>query len=293
MSSTQRIDDIINGITPAEPQEVQEIAHESPEVEGLSSSENESDSGETKENNESEGKEAAKDISSKSESIAPDESKEIKETDEYGIEVPKARTYTEEEVQRMIRDRLSRGQHAQPHQQPQQQQGADFQLDPNSDQPWEMQLESFVKGTIDKVNRETQTKQWQAQEQERQTNFEVKFSTGMEKFPDFKDIVGQLPISDAIMMSIRDMENPATFLYAAAKLRPDEVKRIAALSDPFQQAKEIGRLDEQMRKAKNVSKAAPPLKPITSDVSAVRPAAKKGIDSLIQSHAKSKLRPTK
>jgi hypothetical protein len=292
MSDTQRIDDIINGYIPPQ-QEIEKVEAEPAEAEELSSSEDKSDPVSPKEEAAEKPEKEAKDIGEKPDTVKP-EAKEAAETDEYGIEVPKARTYSEDEVQRMIKDRLSRGQHAQPQQQqPQQQQGADFQLDPNSDQPWEVQLESFVKGTIDKVNRETQTKQWQAQEQERQTNFEVKFSTGMEKFTDFRDVVGQFPITDSMMMAIRDMDNPATFLYAAAKLRPDEVKRIASLSDPFQQAKEIGRLDEQMRKAKNISKTAAPLKTITSDVSTSRPTTKKSIDSLIQNHAKSKLRPTK
>ncbi len=189
----------------------------------------------------------------------------------------------------MIRDRLARGQHAQPQQQIAQQAAQDFQVDPNSDQPWEQQLESFVKHTIAKVNQETQAKEYQRQEQEVQSKFEVKFTMGMEKFTDFHDVVGKMPITDSMMMAIRDMDNPATFIYAAAKMQPEEVKRIAALTDPFQQAKEMGRLDERMRKAKNISRTAVPLKSTKGDMTD-KVAPKYSIDSLIAKHAKSRVR---
>ncbi len=287
MSSTQRIDDIINGILPEEPAP-QESKAESLEAEEVPSADIESAEEKEEVKDSEKPEKAAKEDVEKPESVS-------KETDEYGIEVPKARTYSEEEVQRMIRDRLSRGRHEPQqqasHQAAAQQAAQDFQADPNSDQPWEQQLESFVKNTIDKVQREAQTKQYQREESERQTNFEVKFTTGMEKFTDFKDVVGKMPITDSMMLSIRDMENPATFIYAAAKLQPKELERIASLSDPFQQAKEMGRLDERMRKAKNISNTAVPLKTTKSDMigkSDDKP--KYSIDNLIDKHAKSRRR---
>jgi len=288
MSSTQRIDDIINGIEPEEVKEIQseanEGASESPEIKEVPRDERESSEVDTQEDSGEKSEKAAKDISAKPDSV---ENATSEDTDEYGLEVPKARTYTEDEVQRMIRDRLSRGQHAQPA--VQHAAAQDFQVDPNSDQPWEQQLESFVKGTIEKVNRETQTREYQRQEAEVQSKFEVKFTMGMEKFGDFKEVVGQMPITDSMMMAIRDMDNPATFIYAAAKMQPEEVKRIAALTDPFQQAKEMGRLDERMRKAKNISRTAVPLKSTKGDMaerSSDKP--KYSIDNLIDKHAKSR-----
>lgn len=291
MSATQRIDDIINGLTPqAEPEKIEIESTKSEEISEveIKSNEDEITSKEglgAKETDEEDNKESD-----------PIKLENI-DTDEYGIEVPKAKTYSEEDVQRMIRDRLSRGHHAQPTQQQQaaiQQAAKGFEIDPNSTDSWEVQLKEFVKGTINEVQHEEKTRAWQREENERQSNFEVKFTTGMDKFPDFKDVVGKMPVTDSMMMAIRDMDSPATFIYAAAKLQPKELERIAAINDPFQQAKEMGRLDERMRKAKVVSKTSVPLKSTVSDVSSnAKPVQKKSIDSLIQSHAKSKLRATK
>jgi hypothetical protein len=188
--------------------------------------------------------------------------------DEYGNPVEKPKTYTEEEVQRMIRDRLSRGKHAeQPTQQQVQKDVEGFKADPNSEDAWEVQLEQFIEKTIDKRQQKQTEAQWKQQEAQKQVEFETKFTSGMGKYQDFHQVVSGKPITDAMMMATRGMENPAAFIYAACKLKPGEIARIAAIADPSEQMVDIGRLDAQMRKEHAKVSAAPkPVQAVKGDM---------------------------
>lgn len=178
--------------------------------------------------------------------------------DEYGNPVAKPRTYTEEEVQNMIRDRLSRGRHAeQPTQQQVKQAADDFQADPNSEDNWEVQLNKFIDKRIEDRTREQSEKQWREQEARRQAEFEEKFTNGMNKYGDFRDVVSGKEITNGIMMATRALDNPAAFVYAACKLHPQEINRISQIQDPYQQAAEVGRLHERMVKERKMSSNAP------------------------------------
>jgi len=232
----------------------------------------------------------------------PDDSVENKsdssEIDEYGNKIQKGRMYTEEEVQQKIRDRLARGHHAQqpqpqvPQQQNQQRQQASegFEADPDSNESWEMQLEAFIDRRLETREKNSQREQWERQEQIKQSEFETKFTYGMEKYDDFQSVVGKLPITDSIMMATREMKDPAAFLYAAAKTHPAEIERIASLHNPIHQATEIGRLEEKMKKARNISNSSRPLDNTKSDFSSEKVAPKRSIDDLIVKHAKRKIR---
>jgi hypothetical protein len=55
------------------------------------------------------------------------------------------------------------------------------------------------------------------------------------------------------------MDNPAAFLYAAAKRNPQELERISKIRDPFAQAREMGNLESSMRRNKPTTKAPRPL----------------------------------
>lgn len=182
--------------------------------------------------------------------------------DEYGNPIAAPKTYTEDEVQEMIRRRMSRGRYAEQPTQPEIKKAAeDFKSDPNSDESWETQLESFVERTIEKRQAKLSEHQWRAQEAQKQAEFEAKFSAGMGKYGDFTNVVqpmvqqGMLP--DSVMLAVRSLENPAAFVYGAAKLYPKELERIARLNDGPSQALEIGRLHERMVKSSKVSSAAP------------------------------------
>ena len=193
-------------------------------------------------------------------------------TDEYGSEVAtKKRTYTEEEVQTMIRDRLSRGRQQEVQQQQYQPQAAPQpavpEYDPNNSDSWEVQLESFIENTLTKREQQKQQQDWQRQEQETQTNFEIKFNQGMQKYQDFEQVVSGKPLTPQMVIATRGMADPAAFIYAAAKTQAPELDRISKISDPFSQAIELGRLEERMRKARsNVSQAPRPIEAPKGDM---------------------------
>lgn len=188
--------------------------------------------------------------------------------DEYGNPIAKSKTYTEEEVNQMIRDRLSRGRHADnpplaPNQVQKVKQAAeDFEADPNSGESWETQLKNYVRQTLNEVTQEQAESQWRQQEAARQAEFESKFTTGMKKYGDFHQVVADKPITDSMMLATRSLENPAAFIYGASKMHPGEIERISRISDPYVQASEIGRLHERMVKERKVVSAAP--KPVAA-----------------------------
>jgi hypothetical protein len=227
-----------------------------------------------------------------SDEIATDKAQVSQETDEYGNKVPKSKVYTEEEVQAMIRKRLKlhhEEKQQQPQYQPQQQQQVEgFEHDSNNEQPWEVQLENHIKQTVQKLETEKQQHAWQAEQQRAQAEFESRFTNGMSKYSDFTDVVSGKPITNGIMMAARSMADPAAFIYAAAKQQPAELERISKITDPYVLAAEVGRLEERMKKARNVSKAPKPPTKTKGDV-ADKGFVKANIDDLIRHDAKRKL----
>jgi hypothetical protein len=227
-------------------------------------------------------------VEEKLESSTPEvESSSTKaEADEYGNPVVKEKLYTEDEVNRMMRERLARGKVAREEapamvQPPVQQQG-------QSDDDWQKELKEFVKGTYHEIHQEEQARQVHHRETQLQANFEAKFTAGVAKYNDFESIVGSQPITAHMMLATRTMENPAAFIYAAAKMQPKELERISKIQDPLAQVSEMARLDERMKKATKVHSSAPP--PITktaSDVPTTRHANGRtsSIDHMIQSDA--------
>lgn len=223
--------------------------------------------------------------------------------DEYGNPVDKPRLYTEEEVNQRIRERLSRGKYAeeqrqQPRQQQQQQYtqqqvnqaAADgFEHDPNSGDSWEQQLESFINQTIEKRVAREEESRWKQQEYDKQMAFQDKFTSGMEKYKDFREVVAGKPITDSMMLATRNMDNPAAFVYAASKLHPQELDRISKIADPYAQASEVGRLHERMvKERKNVTNAPKPLQSPRGDVPSRVVPNQISIEQRIAEHAKQK-----
>jgi hypothetical protein len=205
--------------------------------------------------------------------------------DEYGNTVVKQKTYTEEEVQAMIRKRL-RDKHTE---QPTvvEQAAQDFKADPESEESWEKQLGDFVEKKITDLAIKKQKQEWQSKEQLTQEEFESKFTSGMSKYDDFDSVVSGKPITTSMMMATRSMEHPAAFLYAACKQQPAEIERIAKMTDPYAQVAEIGRLEERMKKARVITSSPKPSRKISGDTTNDMP--NEDIDSRIASHAKSKI----
>lgn len=210
--------------------------------------------------------------------------------DEYGNPVAPPRMYSEEEVNRMMRERLSRGRHAEmqppPNSQPQHQEQSTDQ----GDVAWDKELKQFIKSTLNEFSDEQKHEQWKAEENRKQYEFQEKFSTGMQKYRDFQEVIKGKPITDSMMLAARNLENPAAFVYGAAKMHPQELDRIARINDPYAQAAEVGRLHERMVKERNkISKAAPPLETPKSDITHKK-ASNVSLEQRIDAYAKQKRR---
>ena len=130
----------------------------------------------------------------------------------------------------------------------------------------------------------SQKEQQNAQEQREksmQAEFEDKMYRGMSKYRDFQDVVSKMPISDTMLLSTRQMKDPAAFIYAASKTQGKELQRIAQIQDAYHQAAEMGRLEERMRKIRAGTGSPRPVSEIKGDVennSYVRPS----VDDLIR-----------
>ena len=201
----------------------------------------------------------------------PEEKPKIKdketEVDEYGNEKEPENEAIRERLARQARKHQSeidalRAQLAEQGASRQVQQAAkDFEYNPDEGGDWQQQLASFVKQTVSSMTREQEESRTRQQEQQVQAEFEGKFRDGMSRFDDFTDVIGSLPfqITNPMTLATRGMENPAAFLYAAAKRNPGELERISKLRDPYAQMTEIGKLEERMRKNKPTTKAPRPL----------------------------------
>lgn len=165
----------------------------------------------------------------------------------------------------------------------------DFKYDPNEEVSWEQQLSDFVKATVSNLQTEEHQKARQQQEEATHRAFQQKFTQGMERFGDFKAVVGAQPIDDAMTLSLRAMTDPTAFIYAASKRHPQELERISKLPDPYARMVEMGKLEERMRRAKPTTKAPRTLGRTREDTSAkVQPKQKdtSGDDLLAKADAK-------
>lgn len=219
----------------------------------------------------------ARDLESPQEEHEEPEAEEPKEReedyDDYGNTKTPPKTYTEEEVNerinKAVRERLSRGdnKNQQPTQQQVAQQAQGFEYNPDSEESWEGQLEKFVERTVSKIGQKQAQQQQQARDEQVQADFEDKFSRGMNRFSDFRDVVGSQPVTDPMTYALRGLPDPAAFIYAASKRHPQELSRISQIQDPAAQIMEMGRLEERMRKAAPSTKAPRPVSKSREDSS--------------------------
>lgn len=187
------------------------------------------------------------------------------DVDDYGNEVPrKEKIYTQSEVENMIRERISRiksrdGESFNANPQYGQQASHAFEqhYNPNSSDNWEVQLEQFIDSTLAKREQKIAHENWKRQEQEHQSQFEMKFNSGAAKYSDFDQVLYGKPLTPQMILATRGMQDPAAFVYAAAKTQPQELDRISKIYDPMTQAVELGKLEERMRKARSATSAAP------------------------------------
>lgn len=180
---------------------------------------------------------------------------------DYGLPEapPVEKMYPESEVNKMIRERLDRmKQTATPEQV--KQISADMKETPQTSEDWEVELNAAIDRRVDSREKIQNQQNEERKELQRQAAFENKFNEGMKKYPDYWKTVNDVgEISPTIFVSIRGMDTPAEFLYAAAKLQPKELQRITKIEDPATMIMEMGRLDERMRKAAVITNAPRPL----------------------------------
>jgi hypothetical protein len=212
--------------------------------------------------------------------------------DEYGNPVEKQRLYTEEEVQNKIRERLSRVKSHEPQVREQVQDASKgFEQDTNSDEAWDVQLERFIDQAIDKKQKKVAEDQWRSFQEQKQIEFESKFTSGMNKYKDFHEVVSGKPVTDTMMLATRGLSDPAAFVYGASKLHPQELERISKIQDPYYQAAEVGRLHERMVKERSkISSASRPLETPKGDIPAKPYNAMPSLESRIDQYAKQKRR---
>ena len=218
----------------------------------------------------------------------PESEPEAASEDDYGTPVTKKeRVYTEAEVQEMIRRRVKEKheQAAQPAQPVPQQSTQPTNEDGDS---WEAQLESFNEQWYQKRTQREQQQHWEQQAQQRQAEFEIKFNSGAAKYDDFESVVMGKPLTPQMVSATMGMDNPAAFIYAAAKTQAGELERISKLGDPLIQAVELGKLEERMRKARKGNSSAPrPIDPIKGDVGD-RVQKRNSVDDILRSEMKAK-----
>jgi hypothetical protein len=214
----------------------------------------------------------------------------VAEVDDYGNEKEAPRTYSQEEVDekinKAIRDRLSRmktQEQGLPSVQQVQQAQDGFNYNENAEGNWEQQLESFIERTFTKVNQRQATEAQTRKEREAHAEFEDKFTNGMERFRDFRDVVGVQPITDPMTLALRGMKDPAAFVYAASKRHPQELQRISGIADPYAQMVEMGKLEERMRKSASGTNAPRPVSRSKEDTGMPQSKKKEGdsIEDLI------------
>jgi hypothetical protein len=226
-----------------------------------------------------------------------DHKKKEVETDEYGNEREPENKEIRERLARQARKHQEeidalRAQLAQQGASREVQQAAkDFEYDPDASGDWQQQLGAFIKQTVNSMTREQEEAQTRQREAQIQADFEAKFRDGMGRFDDFRDVISSLPceISNPMTLATRAMENPAAFLYAAAKRHPQELERISKLRDPYAQMTEMGRLEERMRKNRPTTKAPRPLGRTPEDSHTATPKKKSepnGDDLLARADAK-------
>jgi len=225
---------------------------------------------------------------SHSEYDSPEEVQEHEEAerdlDEYGNDKPKPRMYTEEEKNEAIRNAIQRrfkeDRQPQPSQQQIQQAQQNFEYDPNSEGNWQQQLKSYIKETFNEIQRDDVVRAQHYKEVQANQEFQDKFTNGMDRFSDFKEVVGSQPITDPMTYALRGIKDPAAFIYSASKRHSQELERISKIPDGYAQMVEMGKLEERMRKTSQATKAPRPVQRTREDTGMPEPKKKQDGDSI-------------
>lgn len=224
-----------------------------------------------------------------SEETEEETTQENSSVDEYGNELleatqesPKMYTQAElnERINEAIRDRLSRLKN---NQQPNREAENESKPDDMSEADWQKELTKFIENTFDNISHKKQEQERQLKEQQALQEFETKFQQGMGKFKDFQEVVAHQPITDAMTLATRGMQDPAGFLYAASKRASDDLNRISQIRDPYAQMVEMGKLEVKLKTTKHTTNTPRPLGKVRDDVGkGYTGTTKQSVDDLIR-----------
>jgi hypothetical protein len=206
--------------------------------------------------------------------------------DEYGNPVEKTKTYTEEDLQRIVRERLARSKYES--QQQSQQQTSQPKEETQTEDDWEKELNKRIDQRVESREKEYRDQLWKEKQYKKHMEWEDKFNSDMNKYPDFKEVVSGKPITDDMLIATKTLNNPGSFIYAASKLHAQELERISKIDDPDSQKFEIGRLHERMiKERKSATSTGKPLDPPKGDLPE-KHINQPSIESRINDYAKSK-----
>jgi len=206
-------------------------------------------------------------------------------SDEYGETVAKDEPkFTNADVQRIVQERLARALKNKPHQEPEQEPEQKPRYEEPEESDWERELESLVDRRLEMIEQRKLEAQWKEQAAQEQNTFEQKFSTSMSKYNDFEETVAPLAghLNPTMAQALKGMDNPAAFIYNAAKKHKDEIIRISSMNNPYQQVIALGALEASMKKKKIASSAPAPVNRDKGDYSPAQSAkVKNSIDHAI------------
>jgi hypothetical protein len=129
--------------------------------------------------------------------------------------------------------------------------------------------EEYVEAlTTSKAQQIVQQQQFAKQQQEFLGNYHDKEEDARSKYEDFEQVAynPKLPITQVMAQTIQASDNGPDIAYYLGT-NPKEADRIARLSDPFLQAKEIGKLEAKIASTpitKQTSSAPAPISPVTA-----------------------------
>ncbi len=160
--------------------------------------------------------------------------------------------------------------------------------EPAAEGDWQQELQGYIEKGVESVIQRAHQTSLQQQQAQQQADFEIKFNQSAERYQDFESVVLSKPITPTMMRATMGMQDPAAFMYAAAKNHATEIERIAQIADPVSQATEIGRLEERMRRARATTSAPAPISSTKGDLPSTEP--KRSIEDLINQDAKNRRR---
>ncbi len=196
MSDPKNVDDILvktmsdqaNGVVPnvsievGNPHASEEVAEHSEDVSRETMADNDDYLPDNAEKS-TENKDVSRETISKSEEESP--------IDEYGNPVSKGKTktFTQEEVNQIVRDRLARGrqQQAEPENHRPLQQTEHHQSEESDGNDWEEQLNTFIDRKLEQKQQQEQERSWREKESQKQAEFQDKFTSGMDRYGDFHE----------------------------------------------------------------------------------------------------------